>query len=205
MSTKNCRDSAGRKQPSKDLRKKRAVNGAKHRWKHKWQLVPGFPPSWSERSFANKLRHLVAAKKGGETTGRQIREQQRLFWRWYHGDCKAQLREPFKSVVETFERIEVAHLQRYGSRGAKPLAWDGFFAQMFKSYVLVACGGRKPADIERELWALYEKYMNADDHDLDALLTALYEYEDALEEKSIRLGMWRERMSRQAPSKNKKI
>jgi hypothetical protein len=210
MSNNKSTDSAGRKQPSKYLRKKRAANGAKHRWKHKWQLVPGFPPSWSERSFANKQRHLAAAKKGGEVTGHQIREQQRLFWRWYHGDCKAQLRGPFKAVVETFERIEAAYVQRYGYKGPKWIAWEGFFAHVFQSYVLVAIGRTRPEDVERDMWALYQQFMDADDAELygdgrrPGLLKALHDFDDALEAKRVRLGLWRSKNSDPMTSKSDK-
>jgi hypothetical protein len=195
MSRKDDRDSAGRKQPSKYKRAKRATNAAKQRWKDKRPLVPGLPLPWSERSLANKQRHLAAATKGGQVTGHQIREQQQFFWNWYYGNDKAQLRGPFKAVVETFERIEQAFNQRYrgGSESAKWIAWDGFFAEMFASYVLVACGSRKPEEIEQEMWARYHEFMEADEAVLfaDGFLTALHKYEDAKEEKKYRVEMWR--------------
>jgi hypothetical protein len=209
MNGKEKKDSVGRRQPPKHLRKKRAANAAKHRWKEKWQLVPGSPLPWSKRSVANRQRHLAASRKGGETTGRQIKEQQRLFWRWYHGDCKAQLRGPFKTVVETFERIEAAYGQRYGNDAYKEIAWDGFFAQMLVSYVFVA-RRRTKAEIERGMWALYEEFMEADDAALygdgrsGGLLKALHDYDDAQEEKRIRLQMWRAKQSTPAASKAKK-
>ena len=196
MSRNVEKDSAGRKQPSKYLRKKRATNAAKHRWKQKMQLIPGVVRPWSERSFANKLQHLAAARKGGNTTGHQIREQQRLFWRWYHGDCKAQLDGPFKAVVETFERIEAAFVQQYGYKSPKHLAWDGFFADMFTSYVLAACWNRTPEDIERSMWARYQEFMEADDAALwNGLLSALLAHDDAQEEKRIRIEAWRQKNS----------
>ena len=197
MSGKDERDSAGRKQPSKYLRKKRAANAARHRWKQKCELVPGIPLSWSERSFANKLRHLAAAKKGGETTGSQIKEQQRVFWRWYYGDCKEQLSGPFKTVVETFERIEAAYVQRHGHNGSKWIEWGGFVADVFVTYILVACGSLKPDVVEQEMWARYEEFMEADEAALygdgktPGLLKALHDYDDAREAKRVRLQMWR--------------
>ena len=157
------RDAIGREQPPEFVRKRRAVYAARHRWKQKWQLVPGYPLLWGERSLANKERHLAATKKGGETTGRHIKEQQRLFWRWYYGDCKEQLRGAFKAVVETFERIEGAHVQRYGRRGSKALAWDGFEADVFVSYILRSCSKLKPELIEQKMWDRYKVFMEADD------------------------------------------
>ena len=182
MSGKDETDSAGRKQPSKYLRKKRAVKAAGHRWKHKWQLVPGIRLEWFERSLADELRHRAAVKKGGKTTGGQIREQQRLFWRWYYGDCKAQLRGPFKTVVETIERIEAAYVQRYG-RKSKVLPWDGFMHHAFTDYILRPCWKMKPDAIERDLWARYELFMTAEGKALNDLLRAMLEYEDEREER----------------------
>ena len=210
MSCKDKKDSAGRKQPSKYLRKKRAANAAKHRWKEKWQLVPGAPAPWSERSCANKQRHLAAARKGGATTGQMVREQQRLFWRWYHGDCKAQLRGLFKTVVETFERIEAAYVQRYGRNSPKKTAWEGFFAQMLLSYVLVARKHVMLANIEQEMWALYQEFMEADDAALfgegrrAGLLKPLFDHDDAQEAKRVRLQLWRAKVANQMTSKPKK-
>ena len=141
MSRNEEKDTAGRKQPSKYLRKKRAKNAARHRWKNKHELIPGHPLPWSQRSFANTLRHLAASRKGGRTTGDQIKEQQRLFWRWYHGDCKADLRGPFKTVVETLERIEAAYNQRYGRSDQKWLEWDGFMAEVLSATFLCRVAG----------------------------------------------------------------
>lgn len=206
MSRKDDNDSAGRRQPSSYLRKKRATNAAKHRWKEKYQLEPGAPRSWSERSYANKLKHLAAARKGGAKTGGQIKEQQRLFWRFYHGNCKEQLQGPFTVVVETFERIEAAYVQRYGHNGAKWLAWDGFFARLLHSFVFSPCWTKKPEDLERDMWELYEAFMDADDQALweDGLLSTLLSYEDALEEKRLRIEQWRAKNSRSQTSRNKK-
>src|SRR5215510_5444521 len=151
MSHEDDCDSAGRKQPSKYLRKKRASKAAQHRWKHKWQLSPGIPLHWGKRSLADQERQLTAAKKGGEATGGQIREQQDVFWRWYHGDCKEQLRGPFRTVVETLERIEAAYAQRYGWNGPRSLCWDGFMHYVFSKYVLVGCRKMRPEAIERDM------------------------------------------------------
>ena len=168
---------------------KRAVNAARHRWKQKCQLSPGYPLSWSDRSLANKQRQLEAAKKGGQAIGRQIKEQQRLFWRWYYGDCKAQLRGPFKAVVETFERIEAAYDQRFGSGIAKEIAWQGFEHEVFSKFILRSCSKMEPETIERQMWAAYEKFMEADDRTLcgdngrGGLLKALFDYEAAKERR----------------------
>ena len=183
MSGKDERDSAGRKQPSKYLRKKRAVNAAQHRWKNKQELVPGYPLPWNQRSLANQLRHLAAAKKGGTKTGSQIKEQQRVFWRWYYGDCKAQLRGPFKTVVETLERIETAYVQRYGRDGSKWLAWDGFMHYVFTDYILRACWKMSPETIERKMWVQYELFMVSEGKTLDELLRPMIEYEDEREQR----------------------
>jgi hypothetical protein len=164
--------------------------------------------SWSERSYANKLRHLAAARKGGATTGSQIKEQQRLFWDFYHGNRKEQLHGPFTAVVETFERIEAAYIQRYGRNGPKWLAWDGFFAQMLYSFVFSPCWTKKPEDLEREMWELYEEFMEADDNALwgdgkySGLLGTLHRYDDALEEKKIRIEQWRMRNAKATTSKD---
>ncbi len=210
MSGKDDKDSAGRKQPSKYLRKKRATNAAKHRWKQKWQLEPGLPRSWSERCYANKLRHLAAAKKGGATTGGRIKEQQRLFWDFYHGNCKARLHGPFAAVVETFERIEAAYHQRYGHNSPKWLAWDGFFARMLYSFVFAPCWKRKTEDLEREMWELYGEFMDADDSVLwgdgerSGLLSTLLAYDDALAAKQRRVDQSRRKNLSPATSKNDK-
>jgi hypothetical protein len=186
MSRKDEKDTAGRKQPSKYLRTQRASNAARHRWKHKWELVPGKPLPWQRRSLANMLRHHAAAKLGGETTRREISEQQRLFWRWYHGDCKAQLRGPFKTVVETLERIEAAYVQRYGREGSKDLAWEGFMHDVFSTYILRRCGKMQPQAIERHMWGRFEIFLEADDEALHGkdgtgrgLLQPLFAYWDA--------------------------
>jgi len=201
MSRKDDKDSAGRRQPSKYLRTKRAANAAKHRWKEKYQLVPGAPPSWSERSYANKLKHIAAAKKGGAKTGGQLKEQQRLFWLFYHGNCKAQLNGPFTAVVETFERIEADYAERY--KGSKGLNWDGFFAQMLYTFVFSACWTKSSEDLERGMWELYEKYMEADDDTLlrEGLLATLFAYDERMEEKKLRLAQWRSAQT----SKTKKV
>jgi hypothetical protein len=206
MSRKDDKDSAGRRQPSKYLRTKRAANAAKHRWKEKYQLVPGVPKSWSERSYGNKLKHLAAARKGGAKTGSQIKEQQGLFWRFYHGNCKAQLQGPFTVVVETFERIEAAYVQRYGYTGPKWLAWDGFFAQMLYEFVFSPCWTKEPEVLEREMWELYQKYMEADDNALwqGGLLSTLNSYEERLKEKKLRIAQWRAKRSNGETSKSKK-
>ena len=138
-SEKDKTDAIGRRLPSKFKRTKRARKASQHRWKHKWQLEPGNPKPWNRLSLANELRQLAAARKGGETTGGRIREQQRVFWRWYYGDCKAQLRGPFKTVVETLERIEAAYAQYYRNDPAKDLPWDGFMHHVFSAYVLRPC------------------------------------------------------------------
>lgn len=211
MSRKDDRDSVGRKQPSKYLRKKRAAHAAKHRWKYKQVLVPGHPRAWSERSYANKLRHLAAARKGGATTGSKIKEQQRLFWDFYHGNSKAKLHGPFRAVVESFERIEAAYNQRYGEKGSKWIAWDGFFAQMLYSFVFTPCWTRTAEDLESEMWELFETFMAADDRTLwgdrdgsGGLLKTLHDYEDRLEEKKVRLAMWRDKRSKAETSKTSK-
>ncbi len=194
MSGTGERDSKGRKQPSKFLRKKRAVHAAKHRWKHKQVLIPGHPRPWSERSYASKLRHLAAARKGGATTGSKIREQQRMFWDFYHGNSKAKLRGPFTIVVETFERIEAAYLQRYGERGLKSMEWEGFFAEFLYSFVFTASWTKKPEHLEGEMWELYETFMEAGEEELwgmGGLMTRLLAYEEALEQKKRRIEMWR--------------
>ena len=188
------------KQPSRYMRKKRALNAARHRWKEKRTLEPGVSLHWSQRSFANKLRHLAAVKKGGATTGGHIKEQQRLFWRWYHGDCKAQLRGPFKAVVETFERIEAAFDQRYKANPDKDDAWYGFEAVVFRRYILTSCSRMRPQAIERDMWELYETFMEADDQALygdgqaTGLLSALRVYETAKEEKELRLAIYRSKI-----------
>lgn len=210
MSSNASRDSAGRKQPSLYRRNKRAKTAANHRWKHKQQLIPGIVRPWSERSYANKLRHLAAAKRGGATTGGQIKEQQRLFWDFYHGNCKSRLRGPFTAVVETFERIEAAYDQRYGHNGTKGLAWDGFFARMLYSFVFAPCWKRKPEDLEREMWELYGKFMEADDSVLwgdgerSGLLSTLLAYDDALAAKQRRIDQWRRKNLSVETSKNNK-
>jgi hypothetical protein len=204
LSVNKDKDSAGRKQPSKYLRRKRAAKAAKHRWKHKQVLTPGYPRPWSERSYANKLRHMAAARKGGATTGGKIREQQRQFWDFYHGNSKAKLHGPFTAVVETFERIEAAYDQRYKGTGAKLIAWDGFFAEMLHSFVFAPCWTSNSEDLERQMWDLYEMFMEADDKLLwgdgrdPGLLKRLHEYDDAVERKKLRLEMWRDRMMSKA-------
>lgn len=181
-------DAIGRKQPSKYRRKKRALNAARHRWKHKWTLVPG--AAWNQRSLADKMRHLAAAKKGGAVTGAQVKEQMRLFWNWDYGNCKAHLREPFKTVVETFDQIEAEHLRRYG-RSSHELQWEGFRADVITSYVLRSCNRMKPDAIERELWDRYRQYIKAEGA---GLYEALYAYEDARELKRLRLSLWLDRL-----------
>jgi hypothetical protein len=163
MSGDDKPDALGRRQPSKYLRRKRATKAAQHRWKHKWQLLPGIPLQWGQRSLADQERHLAAAKKGGEATGGPIREQQRVFWRWYYGDCKEQLQGPFRTVVETLERIEAAYAQRYGWKGRMSLRWDGFMHYVFSSYVLVGCRKMRPETIERDMWRRYQALMDAND------------------------------------------
>jgi hypothetical protein len=197
MSHKDEKDAAGRKQPSKYLRKKRATKAARHRWKHKYQLVPGLVLPWNERSLANTFRHLAACKRGGKTTGAQIKEQQRLFWRWYHGDCKAHLRGPFRAVVETLERIEAAYEQRYGQNGPKWLEWEGFMAEVFATYILSSCSRMKSRVIEQEMWERYETFMSAEGQALHKLLGPLYEYEDAKDDKKLRLDLYRSRVARE--------
>jgi hypothetical protein len=134
------------------------------------------------------LRQHAAAKKGGEATGAAIREQQRLFWRWYHGDCQAQLRGPFKTVVETLERIEAAYVQRYGRDSSKYLAWDGFMHDVFVTYVFKSCRKMRPEAIERHMWERFETFLEADYKTLhgndgtgDGLLQSLFAYEAAKE------------------------
>jgi hypothetical protein len=127
------------------------------------QLLPGIPLQWGQRSLADQERHLAAAKKGGEATGGPIREQQRVFWRWYYGDCKEQLQGPFRTVVETLERIEAAYAQRYGWKGRMSLRWDGFMHYVFSSYVLVGCRKMRPETIERDMWRRYQALMDAND------------------------------------------
>ncbi len=200
-------DAIGRKQPSQYMRRKRALTAAQHRWKEKRTLEPGISLHWSQRSFANKLRHLAAVKKGGATTGGQIREQHRLFWRWYHGDCKAQLRGPFKAVIETFERIEAAFNQRYKVTQDKDVAWDGFMAVVLKWYVFTSCTRMNPRTIERDLWDLYERFMEADAYALyrdGGLLKTLHDYEDAKEEKALRMAIYRSRANEGAVRNIKK-
>ncbi|MBI1651167.1 hypothetical protein [Hyphomicrobium sulfonivorans] len=198
MSSKAGKDSAGRNQPSKYLRKKRASNAAKHRWKAKQTLVPGVPKTWSERSFANKLRHLAAARKGGATTGVRIREQQHLFWNFYHGNCKVKLHGPFSVVVETFERIEAEYNQRYGPKYSNWMAWDGFFAQFLYSFVFSSCWSKAPEQLEQEMWELFEKYMAADEQALwnNGLMDRLVAYDDAQAEKKVRLALWRDKVAK---------
>lgn len=184
MPSKRSRaDSLGRRLPSEYKRRKRALKGAQHRWGHKWQLEPGRPKPWNQLSLANKLRQLAAAKKGGETTGSLIKEQQRVFWRWYHGACKAQLRGPFRTVVETLERIEAAYLQRYGDDASKDLPWDGFMHHVFTNYVLKPCWTKDPKVIEREMWKQYARFMEADASALSLLLQPLFDYEDEKERR----------------------
>jgi hypothetical protein len=195
MSREDEKDRAGRKQPSKYRRRKRAINAAKQRWKDKRRLIPGLPLPWSERSLANKQRHLAAARKGGLATGHQIREQQRLYWNWFHGGDKTQLRGSFKAVIETLERIEKSFNQHYrGTRdGVEFIAWDGFLAEMFETYVLVACGRKNPADIEKKMWARFHEFMEADETALftQGFLNALHRYEDKKKEKKYRIETWR--------------
>jgi hypothetical protein len=182
----NDRDAAGRKQPSEHLRQKRAVKAARHRWKQKWQLDPGSPIPWNRRSLANELRSRAASKRGGQKIASLLAEQQSLFWRWYYGDCKAHLRGPFKTVVETFERIEAAYVQRYG-RSKKGLAWDGFMHFVFKSYILKPCWKLNPDTIEREMWAEYERFMTAEGKTLEEMARPMMEYEDEREERKAML------------------
>lgn len=146
---------------------------------------------------------MAAARKGGATTGGQLKEQQRLFWRFYHGDCKAQLQGPFTVVVETFERIEAAYVQRYGRTGPKWLNWEGYFARFLYEFVFSACWTKRSEDLEREMWQLYEKYMAADDNELfqKGLLESLHSYEERLQEKKIRIDMWRAKQLRARTSK----
>lgn len=195
MSRKDERDSAGRRQPPRYLRRKRAITAAKQRWKDKRRLIPGLPLPWSERSLTNKQRHLAAARKGGQVTGHQVREQQRLYWNWFYGGDKTHLRGPFKAVIETLERVEQAFHQHYrGTRdGVEFVAWDGFLAEMFETYVLVACGRKNPADIEREMWSRFHEFMDTDEAALftKGFLGALHRYENAKEEKKYRIEMWR--------------
>lgn len=210
MARKGDLDSVGRKQPSKYMRKKRAAHAARHRWKHKQVLTPGLSLPWSERSYANKLRHLAAARKGGATTGCKIREQQRMFWDFYHSNSKDKLHGPFTSVVETFERIEAAYIQRYGEKGPKWLAWDGFFAQMLYSFVFTPCWTKRPQDLEREMWEMYQEYMDADDRklwgedSLSGMLATLHKFDDRLKEKQERLAMWRMKKAGTDPASNMK-
>lgn len=205
-----ARDLAGRKMPPKKLRSERASNAALHRWKDKWRLVPGESKPWSERSFADKLRHLEAVRKGGANTGGRIKEQQRLFWNWYHGNSKEGLQEPFKTVVETFEKLHAAYEQKYGANGgSKVLVWDGFFAEFFQTYVLGASWKKQPDELERELWTLFDKFMAANHDELygragsPGLLQTLFDFEDAQDEKQARLAEWRSARSG-VMSKNKK-
>jgi hypothetical protein len=202
MSDREDRDAAGRRLPSKYRRKKRAATAARHRWKNKWQLEPGVPLHWFERSLAGELRHRAAVKKGGEATGRRVKEQQRLFWRWYYGDCKEHLSGPFQTVVETFERIEAAYVQRYGHNGPKAMAWDGFFAVVFQTYVLVSCRSMLAEVIERAMWERYQVFMEADDKALygdgkvPGLLQPLHDHDDSLQRKHERLALWRAKQAR---------
>src|SRR5258707_8459280 len=99
-SDKGKTDAIGRGLPSKYKRTKRALKASQHRWKHKLQLEPGNLKPWNHLSLANQLRHLAAARKGGETTGGGIKEQQRVFLRWCYGHFKAQLQGTFKTLVE---------------------------------------------------------------------------------------------------------
>ena len=138
--------------------------------------------------------------KAAKTTGRQVKEQQRLFWRWYYGDCKEQLRGPFKAVVETFERIEGAYVQRYGRRGSKALAWDGFEADVFVSYILRSCSKLSPELIELKMWDRYKVFMEADNKALhEGLLKPLFDYEYALALKEERLEAYRRRVKSARP------
>jgi hypothetical protein len=177
------RDAIGRKQPSKYLRQKRARTAARHRWKHKWQLLPGEPIPWNHRSFENELRSRALSKQRGQKIANLHAEQRSLFWRWYHGDCKEHLHGPFKTVVETFERTEAAYVQRYGRRSPKWEAWEGFTHYVFKTYILRACWKMDPEAIERDMWARYEQFMTAEGMALVEMLRPMIKYEEEREER----------------------
>ena len=76
-------------------------------------------------------------------------------------------------VVETFERIEAAYVQRYGRNSSKRLAWDGFTMEVFVEYVLRSCSKKSAEVIERLLWERYDQFMQADANALDDLLQRL--------------------------------
>jgi hypothetical protein len=117
---------------------------------------------------------------------------------------------PFKTVVDTLERIEAAYTQRYGQKGPKWLEWEGFMAEVIVTYVVSSCSRMKPAVIEREMWERYETFMEAEgaalygDDQIPGLLKPLHDFEDAMDRKRERLAAYRSRVGSTATTSKKR-
>ena len=143
-----------------------------------------------ERSHADKLRRLAAI----EAIRAEIKGQQDLYWRWFYGQCKERLHGPFKTVIETLERIEAAYDQRYANLPEKDAAWAGFMHYVFTTFILQLCRYKKPETIERRMWGEYQTFLEAGhekalygDGRNPGLLRRLHDYEDWKRDQ----GWWR--------------
>ncbi len=178
MTTKKSPTVRKRKPLTKQMRSKRARTAADARWKNKWQLEPGQPAPWSQRSLANREKIMAAATKGGRTTSARLRRQQDLFWRWFHGNCTDGLEGQLKRIAETFDELEAFHDTHHSD---KLFAWEAFIHYVLSQFAVVPCWTKQPAEIERQMRSQYERLVKAELG--DSIFSAYVDYEAAREEE----------------------